>query len=487
MVQKILIVFFIIISQLYLLSNTFADNTGPLDNQFSHQDFTDSDFDEGDTFPEIDSDIKLKTADNQDKSKFLPGLSINGFLKFETEYGYERSSKKLSKARINLFLESNYKIDNNWTFKLSGNGYYDFAYRIESRKKFARETLDDNEYDISFKELYIDGKLNAHYSIKAGKQVIVFGESDYARVLDIANPRDLTQPGLISIEDARIPVNLIRFSGNFDQYNFDFVNIYEHPGSRISGKGSDFDYYAGLRDPGIFILSEDKPESGFMSSGLGFKITKIFNGGDISLVAADTYNDQPYLTINDINGSGIFLKPRYDKYKTYGISGNLAKGSTLFKFETGFQHNIKLMRNDILTQIKSGISKSLINTTMETNRLDIVTGIEYTGVTDLRINVEAQVIHILDYQTCLNDDKNIYRAYLQATYNMLNNTLKFDAFWVYFYPGNGNILRLKTNYDLSDGLSIEAGVIFYNSQNTASPIYYYNNQDRIFFNMKYSF
>ncbi|MCK5097813.1 MAG: hypothetical protein KAR45_06895 [Desulfobacteraceae bacterium] len=478
----------ILISPTVILSNAFADN--PPESE-ELQGFTDSEFEESDSFPEIDSDITIMADAGDETSNFLPGLTIGGFFKFETEYGYNRDHKKLSKVKTTLFLESDYKINDQWKIKGSANAFYDFAYfiesRIESRDEFLNETLDDNEYDIALKELYIDGQLNNQYSIKFGRQIVVFGASDYARILDVINPRDLTQPGLISIEDARMPVSIVRLSAVFDKWVFDMASIHEHPGSLIFGAGSDFDYYASIRNPGIKILDKNRPESGFRSSGLAARATKSFNGGDISFVAANTYDDQPYLIIEGISPSGITLRPEYDKYRTFGISGNIIKGSSLFKFEAAFQQNIKLMRNDIFKQINSGIPLAGINTTKEADRLAFLAGFEYTGINNLRLNFEAQVTHILDWENYLNNKENEYRTYLQATYNMMNEALELELLWIHFHPGHGNILRLSTQYALFDGLSIEGGIAFYQSRDASSAIYPYNDQDRLFLRMKYSF
>ncbi|MCD4743287.1 MAG: hypothetical protein K8R67_12510 [Desulfobacteraceae bacterium] len=474
----------IIISPTVITLNAFADSQ-PESEEL--QGFTDSEFEESDSFPEIDSDIDLAVDEEEETSNLLPGLTLGGFFKFETEYGYNRDHKELSKVKTTLFLESDYKINDQWKIKGSANAFYDFAYFIESKDDFLKKTLNDNEYDISLKELYIDGKLSNQYSLKLGRQVVVFGESDYARILDVINPRDLTQPGLISVEDARMPVSIIRLSAGFDKWTFDMTSIHEHPGSLIFGTGSDFDYYASIRSPGIKILDENRPENGFRSPGFAAKATKSFNGGDISFVAANTYDDQPYLTLNAVSPSGITLRPEYDKYKTFGISGNTTKGSSLFKFETAFQQNIKLMRNDIFKQIYSGVPMTEVKTTKEADKLAFLAGFEYTGISNLRLNFEAQATRILDWENYLSSEENEYRTYLQATYYMMNDTLELDLLWVNINPGHGNILRLSSKYDLLDGLSIEGGIIFYQSQHTSSAIYSYNGQDRFFLRIKYSF
>ncbi len=474
---------------LVLIMAIAGTSSGLITNSFADE-FLDSDFEESDTFPELDPDISSMEDteyNKDDPENSLSRLSLGGFLKFRTEYGYNRYHKKLSRVETALFLESDYKINDNLKFRGSVNAFYDFAYAIESRSEFSQETLDDNEYDIAVKEFFLDGKLSNRLSIKAGRQVVVFGESEYARILDVVNPRDLTRPGLISIEDARLPVNVIRLSYFSDNWLFDAASTHEHPGSDINGAGSDFDYYASIRRPGIIILNEKRGKSGFRSPGFALRAKKSFNGGDISFVAANTYDDRPYLNIKALTASGLVLQPKYNKYRTLGMSGNLVKGPVLFKFEGAFQNNIKLMRNDILKKINAKVPFAEIKTTRKSDKIALLAGLEYTGITNLRINFEVEKTHILSHEHFLSDEQNEYRTYTQATYSMMHNTLEFDILWVYFHPGNGNILRLTTEYDLFDGLSILAGAAFYQSRSDSSTIYPYNNQDRIFFQLKYSF
>jgi len=439
--------------------------------------------DPSDDFPDIDTDISDHVAVENTASNF----QIGGFLKFETEYAPNRDHKELSKVRQSLFLESRYRINQDWKFKASAFTFYDFAYLIESRDEFSDETLDDNEYDIEVRDFYLDGKLTDRVSLKAGRQIIAWGDSDYARVTDVINPRDLSQPGLIDLEDARLPLSAIRLSAFFDQWSFDLAFIHEHPGSRILGAGSDFDYYAVLRDPGLSIAEEQNPDTGLNSSGFAAKATWSYNGGDISFVAANTYDHRPYLRYDGIINTLLAFTPEYDRFTTYGISANMAKGNNLFKLETAFRQDRKLMRDDFISQIMAGTATPEVLTVESKDQVAILAGIEYSGISDLRLTLEGEMVHTLDHKNYLSSDENEFRTYVQATYEMLNDTLELDFFWVYFNPGHGNIFRFSTEYDIFDAFTVQAGIAFYESSNSDSMIHPYKDQDRFFLRFKYSF
>jgi hypothetical protein len=329
--------------------------------------------------------------------------------------------------------------------------------------------------------------LNDVFSLRIGRQIVAWGDSDYARMIDVINPRDLTQPGLIDLEDARLPAAAFRLSGQWDEWSFEAVTIHEHQGSRLSGKGSDFDYYARLRYPTVFINDKDTPSKGFEDTGFALKITRAFNGGDISVVLADTFDHVPYLRYDGLSSGFMRFTPEYKRLKTYGISATFVKGSGLFKFESAFQQDRKMMRNDFLTQIGSGIPTASVRTAADVNQAHVLSGIEYTGFDNFRLCFEAQMIHTFDHQNNLSDAEDEFITYFQATKELYNETLELDLFWVYMNPGDGNILRLSATYDILDGLSVQAGLAFYMSQKETADLYPYKDQDRVFIRIKYSF
>ena len=140
--------------------------------------------------PEVDID-KLGKEETQVKSNFFMG----GFVKQVVEYGFDREGRKLSKVQSILNLESSYKITEEIKFKISANGFYDAAYAIEGGEEYSKDVLDDNESDISLRELFINWKISDHFFLKVGRQIIAWGESDYSRVTDVINPRDMKGPG----------------------------------------------------------------------------------------------------------------------------------------------------------------------------------------------------------------------------------------------------------------------------------------------------
>lgn len=77
--------------------------------------------------------------------------------------------------------------------------------------------------------------------------------------------------------------------------------------------------------------------------------------------------------------------------------------------------------------------------------------------------------------------------YSDVTHEMLNDLIKLNFNWQYYYPGEGHITRAKIAYKLTDNLKIEGGIIFYNASNNKTSIFPYRDQDRVFLSLKYHF
>jgi hypothetical protein len=464
-----------------------SDNTRsnlPVEEELSgFEDTFEDGFEDNDPFDNIDTDNLMDDIVQKKDTSLL----IGGYVKIVSEYAFNKDNEKLSKLKSILFMETEYRISDDYKFKASGLAFYDASYDIEAKDKNNGSNLDDEPYDIELRDLFLDARLNKIFSVRAGRQIIAWGDSDFARITDVINPRDLTQPGLIDLEDARLPVTALRLSAGLESWSFDLVSIHEHPGSKISGKGADFDYFILMRNPGISIQDKHTPDFGFEDTGFALKATRAFNGGDISFVAANTYDEQPYLNYKGLNNTVMVFTPVYDRVTTYGISSSLAKGSSLFKFETALWQDRKIMRNDFISQISSGVPASLVRTQNSEDQILALAGVEYTGFSNLRLSFETGVVHTLNHKPYLNVEQNEVTTYFQATKNLLNETLALDLFWVFMNPGQGNILRLSTTYDIFDALSVQAGIAFYDSKNSKSAISPYEDRDRFFLRIKYSF
>ncbi len=119
-----------------------------------------------------------------------------------------------------------------------------------------RDDFNNQSFKRIVRELYVDINTPA-FDIRIGKQMIVWGEIDGFRLLDLVNPFDLREFILDDYEDSRTPQWSIDVKWRFmeskpDQF-LEFVFIPDFEANQIMKEGSQWDvdeikvYYAGIR------------------------------------------------------------------------------------------------------------------------------------------------------------------------------------------------------------------------------------------------
>jgi len=432
--------------------------------------------DEGDESVGL-GEIKIDMAAIRTEGEVSP-YTFGGFIREEIGYSHAHDDPDFSKIRTTLNLSLDAKFFDDWKGKFVWNGFYDYAYSRQGREKFTDETLDAYESESEIRDFYLDGPLTDWLRVKAGRQIIAWGESDTAQITDMANPRDLREIGMVDIEDARIPVAATKLSALLDSWEFNFVVIHEFRTNKIGTEGSEFDLLGGLRKSGATIEDEDLPEKNKQTETL-FRVFKSFNGGDFSLVWADTFNDSFYL---DRKSSGA-LVPKYKRVKTLGASGNFVSGSWLFKAELAKKFGKALA----LSQAEVQGLKSGERIWSEKDVLEGMIGADYSGISDLTITIEATGEKILAYDDALNDREIGGGFSLRLAHAALNDTLKSTLFWVHYTDNNGDVIRADVSYDLIDALQVSGGVINYLASEPDAVVYPFRDNDRIFASIKYSY
>ena len=376
-----------------------------------------------------------------------------------------------------------------WQFKVSGRGAHEAAYEITDRENpedlgQGHENQDDEEWEALLWEAHGDVGLTPGIRFKAGRQIISWGESNYARILDILNPRDMTRPGLMELEDARIPVAAMRLSAQGKKFSLEAVSIHQNPGDKISGLGGDFDAFAPFRSPGlpVKIKEKDRESARLDPETYAIKLKHAHSGGDINLVAARSLDTAPVLTYAGKDHLGYaVLEPVFEPMTLLGLSATQALGSTLFKWEGVFRWDRAVQRKDIIQQsLFPGATPATVKGFEKRDQMETLVGLEYTGMENLVLVLEGKCLYTLDHTENLATEETLSQTYAQANYKMWNDTLEWEVFWVWMDPGKGHILRLSGEYAFTDHLFLKVGVAFYDAATDQAMVHPYRDMDRLF-------
>ena len=334
----------------------------------------------------------------------------------------------LSRLKLKGDLELRKRFENRWQVLLSGAGYLDAAYALGDREDYTDEVLDEMESELELREAYAQGPLSTSWDLKIGRQIVVWGKSDNLRVADMLNPLDMREPGMTDIEDLRLPVAMVKLDYYAGPWNLSLIALPETRFSKRPAIGSDFS------------LGMDDREYGGEHDQFAAALRGHFTGWDLSFYGASLYRDE---------------FRNHEKIEMAGLALNRALGNWLLKGEAAH-----------------------INARID--RLDLLGGAEYQGVTDTTLSFEA-------VSRDSQDAKTAYTYALRATRNLLHERANVNLLAMQNGKGadEGGFVRFWGEYDLKDALTLKAGYVDY--QGGEMPFEFLKDNDRLFAELKASF
>ena len=156
---------------------------------------------------------------------------LTGSLTLGSSYNYSQTTplpgkpdyRGLSRLRVKILAGLEITLPHQWKSKITGDGFYNFAYLIKGRNQFTKEFLDQQEKELKLGEAYLQGALLPNFDLKLGRQIVVWGKSDNIRITDVLNPLDNREPGMVDIEDLRLPVTMTRLDYDFGSWELSSI------------------------------------------------------------------------------------------------------------------------------------------------------------------------------------------------------------------------------------------------------------------------
>ena len=376
-------------------------------------------------------------------------LTWGGSLAEELSYNYAHHApasgqgdhRGLSSLKTRLDLDADYRFDGGWKSRFSGYAFYDAAYRIKDRGDYRTGFLETYESEAEIGEAYVEGPLSDAFDLKTGRQIVVWGKADNIRVTDLLNPLDFRLPGRTDVDDLRLPQAMSRLAYHDGPWTLSATVVHEARYNKTAVPGSDFFALS------IDLPVEHKPSRSFNNQELGLALDGVFSGWDLSLYAADVFNDSPHVELD-----GARLVRKHARLRMLGAAANVASGNWLLKAEGAFLSGFKF----------SGAPGETFD------RLDILAGAEFSGLSDTTIALEVVNRRLLDFDARLSgapEDgrRSDFQSALRLTRSFLNETLDltFLAATHGLDGDNGAVQRLQASYDIDDSLVVTGGLINY--------------------------
>ncbi len=434
--------------------------------------------DEIDAFFEDDKDVDGQeifedTTSDDIISKYRMGgeISLLGGYRFDYHrpVGQPTDHQGVSHLNAKLLLEFGVNFSDTWDFKGSGMILHNFAYQLNNEVDYISDFLSENETQLELRQLFIRGNLTSNLDLKIGRQIVVWGKSDSIRVTDVLNPLELREPGMTDIEDLRLPIFMTRFDYYISNYSFTGYLIHEHKSHTIPVFGSSY-YYLPMA-----IDSVDDPSVRIENTEYAIAINGTFQGFDLSVYAADIYDDGAYLTPSN--------QQAHQRISMLGAAFSKVKNSFIFKTEMALFSDLKL------SSVRQ--NTSLIENTNQYQRLDLLAGIEYSGFINTNLSIEVADKWITNYNNLANQSgalEHFVQYVFRVSRTFQNDVLEISVLASLYgeKANDGGFTRIQGIYDISDNLMLTSGFLIYMS-GSSQMLKEIGENDIVYTKLTYSF
>ena len=425
----------------------------------------------------------------------------------------------LQRLRARADLQVDVALPANWRLRTQFYAFYDFAYPIHGQEKYTQAVLDDYLLESEILDLWVAGSVTPWLDLKLGRQVIDWGRSDSLRVTDIWNPLNNREPGLVDIEDLRLPVTTARADIYLGSWSLTALVTPEIRYDYDPPVGSDFFPSFRLDElppppPGgptreeILALLSSIESQAFAGEPLdqsadrwgstpeyGLALSGIFSGWDVSFYLARVYQNRTTSVVNLPDLSGISFQSDDDRVTFVGLGGNYVAGSWLFKAEAAFYDELDysfLAPNPAYQDPMEDLP--YVGRHDRFSRVDWMLGVEYYGYRDWTIALEVAHRRVLGYDPLLQFLPNyVYRdtveAALRVSRELLHARLRMHALGLVIANNaglQGSFMRLWFEYELSQSLFVDGGYLQYFGSEQI-PFDSWQRNERLFAKIRFSF
>lgn len=378
-------------------------------------------------------------------------------------FPFRRESTGPASVRYDLWLEARYRTNNNLTFQLGGLASYDAQ-------------LQDTSY-VEMAQSYIEWGATPSLNIKAGRQLVSLGESNYFQIADRINPVDERAFGLAELREMLLPVAASRLSYYQSRWGIDFIALHEFRPNLYDEPHGDFDPYIEFRD--MFpAIDEARPEVSFANPDIAVRMFWSQPWGDVAAFASHLHSRQA----RPVGLGSDALTLGYPEITLLGASANRVLGSWLLKSEYAYSDGeLYYLRELNEAALQDG------SLSAEGWAHQLMIGGRYSGVRNLTLDLELLGSRIGSPDGPLAEARTELQGVASIEYQMLNEDLVANLAYMRWAKNSASMVRVRLDYAFRDELVVFAGAVYYGANSDDAMLIPYRGNDRLFLGLTLSF
>ena len=403
-------------------------------------------------------------------------ISFGGFYEFTGAYTYSDPSH-WSRAVNRFQLSAKGSLGSaKWTI----GGRVDADPVYASNDFYLPDVRNDQKFDAFWRETYVDFSAGG-LDFRIGAQNIVWGEVVGVFIADVVTAKDQRDFLLPSFDVIRAPQWAARAEYFKGDSHLELVWIPFQTFDNIGKPGADF-YPARLPSPtsgtvASLFQNPDAPARNLGNSAYGLRANTLVNGWDLAAFYYRSFSTDP--TFYRLPGTGptqpFVIQPRYDQIWQIGSTVSKDFGSFVGRAEVVYTDGRSFASTD--PNAPDGVRQR--------NTVDWILGSDFVLPREVKLNVQVFQRWYDGGAATLAIQPGNFGASAMISGKITAN-VEPQLLWIQTFGGGGALIRPRVNWTPIKNTAIGVGVDIFTGPDDG---YFgrYNNRDRVYTEVRYSF
>ncbi|MEM8593467.1 MAG: hypothetical protein AAGF06_01430 [Pseudomonadota bacterium] len=311
--------------------------------------------------------------------------------------------------------------------------------------------------NVELKQAWVKVPLSERASLKAGRQVVALGNSDFYKNMDVVNPIDLRYPGTVRLDQLRLPKGAMVYQYEKPQdtnsdalvngYDVSLVYGFENRFDELPPHGSDF-----ALQP---VPVKRKQANNLNGSDVTLHVTYEALGLENQAMLSRHYHATPRITQTPLGT----LESDHLRVNQVGLSSKfIGKRTELF------------VESSVLKVDDDDVKKTKANH---------IVGVAYNGFKNTRISAEGFANNFDNYdQAAINVNRSFNNGSLNAGVNYVHTD--------YDDAGDSTLASAYMTYEHNDQVTVRSKAVHFTASDD-SPTKAWADNDFVDVNVSYSF